>query len=119
MLAEAIHVQGRYEEAEAFTRISEELAGAEDVYTHVLWRSVRARTLARRGEIEAALELSRESVTLVETTDSLHLRWHTLMSQAEVLRLAGRTEDADVAVREAIRAAEQKGNLVGARLARD
>jgi class 3 adenylate cyclase/tetratricopeptide (TPR) repeat protein len=119
MLAEAIHVQGRYEEAEAFTRISEELAGAEDVYTHVLWRSVRAKTLARGGEIEAALELSRESVTLVETTDSLHLRWHTLMSRAEVLRLAGRTEDADVAVREAIRAAEQKGNLVGARLARD
>jgi hypothetical protein len=40
-------------------------------------------------------------------------------SQAEVLRLAGRTEDADLDVREAIRAAEQNGNLVGARLGRD
>ena len=50
ILAEAVYAQGRYDEAMRFTRISEELAGAEDVYSHVLWRSVRAKVLARRGE---------------------------------------------------------------------
>jgi hypothetical protein len=40
------------------------------------------------------------------------------MSHAEVLRIAGRIEDADAAVHEAIHAAEQKGNLVGVERAR-
>jgi tetratricopeptide (TPR) repeat protein len=118
LLAEAIHAQGRYEEAEAFTRVSEELAGAEDVYTHVLWRSVRAKALARRGRLDEAMALARESVTLVQATDSLHLRWHALMSQAEVLGAAGRPAEARAALHEAIDAAERKQNLVGARLAR-
>jgi ATP/maltotriose-dependent transcriptional regulator MalT len=117
ILAEAIYGQGRYEEAERFTHVSEESAGAEDVYTHVLWRSVRAKVLARQGKMAEALALARESVALVESTDSLHLRWHTLMSAAEVLGLAGREAEAEAALREAIRAAEQKGNVVGARLA--
>jgi class 3 adenylate cyclase/tetratricopeptide (TPR) repeat protein len=119
MLAEAIYAQGRYEEAEPLTRISEEAAGAEDVYTHVLWRSVRAKVLARGGEMTEALRLTRDSAALVETTDSLHLRWHTLMSEAEVLRLAGRIGEAEAALHEAVRAAELKGNLVGARLGRE
>ena len=41
------------------------------------------------------------------------------MSQAEVLRLAGRTADADAALRQATQVAEQKGNLVAARLSRE
>jgi ATP/maltotriose-dependent transcriptional regulator MalT len=119
ILAQAIYAQGRYEEAESFTQISEESAGAEDVYTHVLWRSVRAKCLAQRGELIGALRLARESVTLVQSTDSLHLRWHTSMSHAEVLRIAHRIDEAEVAVREAIRAAERKGNVVGAQLGRE
>jgi class 3 adenylate cyclase/tetratricopeptide (TPR) repeat protein len=118
ILAEAVCAQGRYEEAERFTRISEESAGAEDVYTQVLWRSVRAKCLARRGRMADARRLARESVMRVESTDSLHLRWHTLMSEAEVLWLAGQIEGARTRWHEAIRAAEQKGNPVGARLAR-
>jgi class 3 adenylate cyclase/DNA-binding winged helix-turn-helix (wHTH) protein len=118
ILAEAIYAQGRYEESELLTHVGEESAGTDDVYTHVLWRSVRAKCLARRGELIEALRVARESVTLVDSTDSLHLRWHTLMSHAEVLRIAGRIEDADAAVHEAIHAAEQKGNLVGVERAR-
>jgi ATP/maltotriose-dependent transcriptional regulator MalT len=119
MLAEAIYAQGRYEEAERLTRISEDSAGDEDVYTHVLWQSVRAKVLARQGDMTEALRLAHASAILVETTDSLHLRWHTLMSGAEVLELAGRTADAEAAAREAVRVAERKGNLVGARLGRE
>ena len=80
---------------------------------------MRAKALARQGKVSEALRLAHQSVALVESTDSLHLRWHTLMSQAEVLRFAGRMREADAAVHEAIRAAEQKGNLVAARLGRE
>ena len=119
ILAEAIYVQGRYEEAERFTRISEESAGAEDVYSQLLWRSVRAKCVARQGDMSAALGLVRESDILIRSTDSLDLRWHALLSQAEVRRLAGRMAEAETAVHEAIRAAEQKENLVGAQFARE
>jgi class 3 adenylate cyclase/tetratricopeptide (TPR) repeat protein len=119
ILAEAIYVQGRYEEARRFTGISEQAAAADDVYSHVLWRSVRAKVLAREGETAAALRLARAAAALAETTDFLHLRWHEMMSRAETFRLAGRRTDADAAACAAVRVAEEKGNLVGARLARE
>jgi hypothetical protein len=58
-------------------------------------------------------------LTLVESTDSLHLHWHARMSQAEVYRLAGRGAEAEAALHEAISAAERKNNLIGARRARE
>jgi tetratricopeptide (TPR) repeat protein len=119
ILAEAVYAQGRYDEAMRFTRISEELAGAEDVYSHVLWRSVRAKILARRGDVAEAIRLATASARLSETTDFLHLRWHDLMCRAETFRLAGRAADADGAAEEAVRVATAKGNVVGARLARE
>jgi class 3 adenylate cyclase/tetratricopeptide (TPR) repeat protein len=119
MLAEAIYAQERFEEADRFTQVSEESAGPEDVYSHALWRSVRAKVLARRGDLPEALLLAREAVARAESSDSLHLRWHALVSRAEVLGIAGRAPEAEEALREAIRLAEQKGNLVGARLARE
>jgi class 3 adenylate cyclase/tetratricopeptide (TPR) repeat protein len=117
ILAEALYAQGRYDEAEGLTRISEESAGGEDVYSQVLWRSVRGKCAARQRNTSEAIRLAREAVTLVGSTDSLDLSWHTLMSQAEVLRLAGRTAEAEAALHEAKRIAERKQNVVGARLA--
>jgi tetratricopeptide (TPR) repeat protein len=119
ILAEAIYDQGRYDEAETFTRVSEEAAGDEDVHSQVLWRGVRAKCLAHQGNGTESLGLAREAVSLVKSTDALNLRWHALMSQAEVLRLAGRTAEAKKALHEAIRAAEQKENVVGGRLGRE
>ncbi|HEU4979174.1 MAG TPA: adenylate/guanylate cyclase domain-containing protein [Solirubrobacteraceae bacterium] len=119
ILAEAIYAQGRYEEAETFTRESEEAAGAEDAYSQVIWRSVRAKCLARQGGAEAvALALASESVRLAEGTDSLDLRRHALTSQAEALALFGRAAEAEAAIEQAVRLAEQKRNLAGARAAR-
>ena len=48
-LAEALYRQGRDEEALVMTEQSEEIAAADDVATQYLWRSVRAKLLARRG----------------------------------------------------------------------
>jgi class 3 adenylate cyclase/tetratricopeptide (TPR) repeat protein len=119
ILAEAIYAQGRYGEAEELTAVSEQSAGAEDVYSQLLWRSVRAKCLARQGKTTEALDLARECVPLVESTDALDLRWHALMSQAEVLRLADRTAEAEAALQQAAAVAEQKGNVVAARLSRE
>jgi class 3 adenylate cyclase/tetratricopeptide (TPR) repeat protein len=119
ILAQAVYAQDRYDEAEDFTAVSQESAGADDAYSQTFWRSVRAKCLARRGRTTEALELAGESVTLAESTDCLDLHWHTRMSQAEVLLLAGRTPEADAALHAAIRAAERKQNVVGARQARE
>jgi len=119
MLAEATYAQGSYGEADRFTRISEESAGAEDVYSQVIWRSVRAKVFAQQGKSIEAVRLARNAVVLAETSDAFQLRWQAAMSQAEVLRLAGRSEDAKAALSEAIRLGERKRNLVGARLARE
>ena len=66
LLAEAVYLSGRSEEAEELTRASEEYAGAEDSYSHALLRNVRAKVLARRGVAEGAEArgggLDRESV---------------------------------------------------------
>ena len=119
ILAEAVYRQGRYDEAERLAQASEESAGTEDVYSNVLWRSVRAKVLARRGRVEEAERLARAAVALAEATDFLLLRWYALAAQAEILELAGRPEEARPVVNEAVRLAERKGNVVAAQHARD
>ena len=116
--AQAAYVLGRYDDADGFTHLSEDTAGAEDVYSHVLWRSVRAKLLARRGRPDDAIRMAQECSALSETIDFAHLRWHALLSHAEVLELLQRPEQAAQKARQAAALAERKGNLAGVRLAR-
>ena len=53
ILGEALCAQGRYDEAEELTSVTEESADAEDAYSQALWRSVRAKVLTRRGKQRA------------------------------------------------------------------
>ena len=46
-LADVVYKQERDDEAERLTEVSEELAAADDLVTQILWRSVRAKILAR------------------------------------------------------------------------
>ena len=117
LLAEALVVQGRDEEAEELTRLGEASGSDDDVYAHVLCRSVRAKALARRGRHDDAIALAADAVRLGTPTDFLHLRWQALMAQAEVLRAAGRDREAAGALSAARALAEAKGNLVGVQLA--
>jgi class 3 adenylate cyclase/tetratricopeptide (TPR) repeat protein len=117
ILAEALQEQGKDAEAEELTAAIEGSAGSEDVYSQVLWRGVRAKILAGRGEAADAEALAREAVTLVEPTDFLHGKWYALMKLAEVLQADGRRDEAHEAVEGAVRAATEKGHLVRARLA--
>jgi tetratricopeptide (TPR) repeat protein len=110
-LGEALYLQGRYEEAEEFARVSEDLTPPDDIASEVGWRALRAKILARRAELEQAERLSTEAVRLIEQTDALPHHADVLVSRAEVLRLAGRSEEATAALQEAIRLYETKGIL--------
>jgi predicted ATPase/class 3 adenylate cyclase/DNA-binding SARP family transcriptional activator len=116
--AQAILAQGRDEEAEHFTRLSEERAATSDLITQVIWRSVRARVLARRGDIDHAEPLARQAVSLAERTDFLNQRGDALLDLSHVLHQAGRPEAARATGAEALDLYEQKGNSVAAASAR-
>jgi tetratricopeptide (TPR) repeat protein len=110
LLAEAVLAQGRIEEAEQLAQIGEDGAAA-DIGAQTLWRRTRAKLEASRGRHERAIELAREAVDIAARTDALNMRADTLMRLSEVLRFAGRSEEAESAAREALELYEQKGNI--------
>jgi class 3 adenylate cyclase/tetratricopeptide (TPR) repeat protein len=117
-LAQTLYGQERYEEAEHYTKISEQAGASDDIVTQVLWRQVRAKTLALRGQVEDAEELARHAVALAEPTDAIDMRADSLVDLAAVLRLVGRTDDRKALLEGALRLYEQKGNVVSAARAR-
>src|SRR5215510_7025615 len=108
-LAEAVYLQGRADQAYQLSEESEHLAGGGDVFTRVLWRSVRARVLADRGRSADAERLSREAVTLADDTDSPALQADARLGLTHVLRSLGRSGPAERALAEAIDLYQRKG----------
>ena len=117
-LSQALYAQGRYVEAEEFAAGSEACASRDDLSPHVVWRCVRAKVLARRGEAEAAEALAREAIELAEETDSLNLQGDAWIDLAEVLRLAGDQRTAMECTDQALERYAAKGNVVSAANAR-
>jgi class 3 adenylate cyclase/tetratricopeptide (TPR) repeat protein len=115
-LAEAVLMQGRQEEALALIERwpADRLTLPEDVDARTHWRRVRAKVLARMGELVEAERVGREAVAIASATDVLDLRGQALADLAEVLRLASRPEEARALVEEATRLYDQKGNVVAA-----
>ena len=117
-LAQAILAQGRDKEAERLTELSEELSAQCDLATQVMWRGVRARILAGRGETGPAERLAQEAVALAERTDFLNHRADTLMDLAQVLQAGGRVDESAEATARALELYEEKGNVADAAKAR-
>jgi class 3 adenylate cyclase/tetratricopeptide (TPR) repeat protein len=117
-LGQSLYAQQRYVEAEDYAKISEQAGASDDIVTQMLWRQVRAKTLARRGHVEDAEELARDAVALAEPTDALDMRADGLVDLAEVLRLIGRTDETTGVLEGALRLYEQKGDVVSAARAR-
>jgi predicted ATPase len=113
-LAVVILELGRDEEAEDFAKLSAQLAASGDLVTQVRWRRVRARVLARRGEIRAAEELAREALAIAEATDFVNDQADALVDLSHVLEASGRCDDAAAAASGALRLYELKGNVVAA-----
>jgi predicted ATPase/class 3 adenylate cyclase len=118
LLAQAILQQGRDAEAEELAALSAGLAASRDLLTQVLWRLVRVRVLARRAALHDAEELAREAVTIAEGTDFLNYRADTLLELAQVLAVAGSTDEAAASAAAALGLYDLKGNRVAAAVAR-
>ncbi len=113
-LGQTLIAQERVDEADALAELSAEMAAPDDVITQVIWRSVRARSLAARGRLEDAERLAQEAVTLAGRTDFLNQRADALLDLGIVLRQFGRAYDAQAAFGQALQLYEQKGNAVRA-----
>ncbi|HZP91224.1 MAG TPA: adenylate/guanylate cyclase domain-containing protein, partial [Actinomycetota bacterium] len=114
ILAEALYQQGRFDEAEELTRLVERGSTADDLTNQVLWRSVRAKVLARRGLVQQAEQLAREAVVLAQDGDEPDAQGNALADLAEVLGRGGKAGDARLALEEALARFEAKGNAVSA-----
>jgi class 3 adenylate cyclase len=117
-LAEALYRQGRYQEADTFVAFTAKVAAPDDLSTQFLCRAVRAKLIAREGQIEAALDVAREAVDLTRQSDAPIDQANALMDLAYVLRQAEKNEDAIAAELEAASLYESKGNALAAAAAR-
>ena len=109
LLAEVLYRVGRDQEAEDWTRRSERAASPEDVEAQAMWRSIRAKILAGRGEADEALRLSAEAVEWVHRSDNLQEIGDCLLDRARVLRLLGLSAEARASLEEALAVYGRKG----------
>jgi DNA-binding SARP family transcriptional activator len=116
-LARVLYLRERYDEADHWTRAARAASGADDLDAELAWRPVEAMLLARHDE---AKEGERRLRDLLQATpeDAVPARANTFVALAEVLRLAGRGDDADAALFAAVELYEAKGNVVAARMLR-
>jgi class 3 adenylate cyclase/tetratricopeptide (TPR) repeat protein len=114
-LGQALYALDRLDEADGRAGRAAELGASDDAMTQMLWRQVRAKVLARRGEREAAEALAREAVAIGEKSDMLNMQGDAYADLGEVLALSGRHDDAIAALAEAAGRFERKGNRVSTR----
>jgi tetratricopeptide (TPR) repeat protein len=112
MLAQVLYALDRLEEADQWAGRAAELGASDDAITQVLWRQVRAKVLARRGELAEAERLAREAVAVCEKTDFLDAQGDVYADLGEVLLLAGQEDEAAAALQQALGRYQGKGNVV-------
>ena len=117
-LAEALYRQDRDAEAMRCTEESEQIAAADDVASQALWRSVRAKLLARQGRHSEAEVLAIEAIAIIGAAQDPDQQGYAALDHAEVLRLAGRLDEAVSAATRAEGLFEAKGNSASAARAR-
>jgi tetratricopeptide (TPR) repeat protein len=117
-LAEPLYRLGRDEEALEQTRVSERRATADDAMSQLSWRSIRAKLLARAGDVEQAEQLARAAVPYGARTDHIDMHADALRALATVLAAAGKPEEARAAAERALVLYQRKGNVVSAARAR-
>ena len=84
----------------------------------MLWRQVKAKVLARRGEHAEAERIARQAVAISEQTGILDPKADVYADFAEVLLLAEKPDEAELALEDALALYERKGNVVMAERAR-
>ncbi|MBA2632264.1 MAG: AAA family ATPase [Chloroflexi bacterium] len=103
---------GRWDEAERYARITLDTSAASDQESQALGRQVMGLILAHRGELDAAERVALEAVALRESGEFLNAHGDALDALGEVLRMAGRPDEAREAFTAALDRYRRKGNLV-------
>jgi len=111
-LAQALYAAGRLDEADTCARRAEELGASDDEMTKMLWRQVRAKVLARRGDATEAERLALEAVAIGDETQMLDAQADAYADLGEVLAREARSDEAGAALGQAIARYERKENLV-------
>ncbi len=119
VLADALHAQGRVDEAAPSIELAARWTLADDADAQIGLLRVRANLLAQQGDLEEAERLAHEATELAARTDYLNDHADALTDLADVIELAGGREQAATAVEKALALYERKGNLVMAERARE
>jgi hypothetical protein len=98
-------------EAQQLTEEAEALAADDDIDSQACLRATRAKLLPRQGQLPAAVLLAEQAVALVEATAGSPQRAEFLVTQAEVLQLAGALDDAEACLRRALQVYEDRRML--------
>ena len=118
LLAQALYAQGRFEEANAMCSVTASAAAEDDVQSQALWRSVRAKVLARRGDRIPALDLAEAAVVQLRATDAVVWQADASVDLAETRLLLGDAAGAEAAISDAVALYRRKGSEVAAERAR-
>jgi class 3 adenylate cyclase/tetratricopeptide (TPR) repeat protein len=116
-LAQALYALDRLDEADAWAGRAAELGASDDARKEMLWRQVKSKVLARRGEHAEAERLAREAVALCDETDMLDAQGDVYADLAEVLIHTGKPAEAASALEQALERYERKENRVSAQRA--
>jgi tetratricopeptide (TPR) repeat protein len=112
MLAHVAVAEGDDDRAELLAKRARAESAPDDVLSQMLWRTALAKVAARRGDPREGETLAREAVSIGAQTDYIPFRADCQADLAEVLQLAGKADDASVALGEALALYEQKGSVV-------
>jgi tetratricopeptide (TPR) repeat protein len=107
--ADALYELGRYEEAYEATERSEELGASDDLATQIMWRSTRAKILARWDRADEAEALAREAIAIADSTEGTLWQADAYRALADVMVILGRPDEEGRALREALNRYEAKG----------
>ncbi len=105
---------GRYAEAERFVEEAARHSRPNDVWNRSLDLGMRAKLLARAGDLAGAELLAREAVAFAGSGDFILAQVSALADLAEVLRLARRYDEAIGAMEEVVELHERRKNVTGA-----
>jgi tetratricopeptide (TPR) repeat protein len=114
-LSLALASLGRDDDAIAMSDESERHASSDDAASQLGLHTGRGLALGHLGQIEAALENLSKALAIASQTDFLNGHAQAFEAQAEVLRLAGRNEEASRALDQAVELYRSKENVAALR----
>ncbi len=118
LLGDVLYRRGDDDAADELTTFAQVHASADDVGAQFVWRCVRSKLLARRGDGEGGLHQMAAALDIIGASDQLDLQGKGLLDLAEIQQLLGDTNGACSSLEAARERFVEKGNVVLAERAR-